>query len=308
MYQQIMDISDLDKLGKWLVAECEKAQAFRETNKLKEMSLILSGIPIQEYQLIGQFYQGYTGVSQNPHKIFENVIEKSKTYKSIALIALATLELQAGNCDSGIQFCNEAIRYTRNASTMMHAARSIAVIKSVEGFHTTALKDLGEIAPLARYVSPVAGYQYYNSCAVELAEVGRLEEARNISNIVLASPYANAYPEWRETSDDIERKGYRSSRSFLPIIQGATQLNIVRLPERENIPVSQGEPGRVLHYDWEAMVKKRNNDSDEAIDAMDEKELLVKLIQLTALEDVDRNKLCRIVKFAVKVMTEQNKK
>jgi hypothetical protein len=33
--------------------------------------------------------------------------------------------------------------------------------------------------------------------------------------------------------------------------------------------------------------------------------LLVKLLQLTAQEDVDRNKLLRIVKFAVKVMNEK---
>src|ERR1044071_8407838 len=90
-YQQLLAVSDFHESGKWLVAECEKAQALRQTEKLKELSVILSGIPIQEYQLIGQFYQAYTRIGQNPRTLLENVVEKSKTYKAKALIALATL-------------------------------------------------------------------------------------------------------------------------------------------------------------------------------------------------------------------------
>jgi hypothetical protein len=50
-----------------------------------------------------------------------------------------------------------------------------------------------------RSSQPHVYYDYMNSFAVELCEVGRLEEAKNVSLIVLASPFAPAYPEWRET-------------------------------------------------------------------------------------------------------------
>jgi hypothetical protein len=310
-YQQIVrDISGFQELGHKLIREAEIALVLRQVSRVDEIGSILCYLPMREYELIGQYYKGLCveQIGGNARGIFERVAEESRTYRARALMSIALTEAKRGNYGEEHKYFAEALKTTNNPALIVEASRCIAVVKAKEGFHQRSLKDLEKISPLLRYTNSHVRYQYYNSCAVELCEVGRLEEARNISNIVLASPYVFAYPEWRETSDDIERKGYRASRSFVPIIQGATEHNIVRLPERENIPVSQNQPGRVLHYDWEAMVKKRNNDSDEAIDTMDEKELLVKLIQLTALEDVDRNKLCRIVKFAVKVMNEKTGK
>lgn len=46
-----------------------------------------------------------------------------------------------------------------------------------------------------------------NSLAVELFAVWRLEEAKNVSQIVLASPFASPYPEYRETREEIALKG-----------------------------------------------------------------------------------------------------
>jgi len=63
---------------------------------------------------------------------------------------------------------------------------------------------------LARAVSrfyPPIYYNPLNGFAVELLEVGRIAEARNVCNIVLASPVAAAYPACRETSMDIDLRG-----------------------------------------------------------------------------------------------------
>jgi hypothetical protein len=62
---------------------------------------------------------------------------------------------------------------------------------------------------------PHVYYDYLNSLAAELANNGRLTEARNASRIVLASPFTRAYPEWRETYDEISVKLPHSSRSVV---------------------------------------------------------------------------------------------
>jgi hypothetical protein len=297
LYQQLIPISDSHRLGRWLVAECEKAQMLRQTEFLKESSLILSGIPIQEYQLIGQFYQGFACMSQNPRKVFEEVIEKSITYKSKALIALAALELKDNNCELGIKYCSEAIRRSHNISTKIHAARSITVIKSAEGFHALALKDLEALAPLTRYASPIARYQYLNSLAVELGEVGRVEEAKNVCKIVLASPFAFAYPEWHETGREIALKAYKS-RSAVSVIQPISE-NIIPLPVSESSSPVETKPARVLSYlDW----KKKMGQED--YDSMTETDLVFKIFRLASEQSDNWLRLRKIVDYILKVSSE----
>jgi hypothetical protein len=65
---------------------------------------------------------------------------------------------------------------------------------------------------------------------VELCEVGRLEEAKNVSQIVLASPFAPAYPEWRETREEIELRELRPSRAGVAVSQRTSDAeDFVRL-------------------------------------------------------------------------------
>lgn len=127
---------------------------------------------------------------------------------------------------------------------------------------------------LARAVGlsyPPIYYIYLNSLAVEMIEVGRLEEARNLSNIVLATPYTNAYPEWRETGADLAVRGYRSPRSVLSFPQKISPQNLLHLPEREHTervrrnPFHQPRDVTRLE-DWKKkMVKETNGDQDDNI-------------------------------------------
>jgi hypothetical protein len=58
-----------------------------------------------------------------------------------------------------------------------------------------------------------AYYDYLNSLAVEFGEMGQLEEAARASQLSLSSPFANAYPEWRQTFEEIASKRQRSSQA-----------------------------------------------------------------------------------------------
>src|SRR5262249_47176282 len=120
--------------------------------------------------------------------------------------------------------------------------------------------------------------------------------------ILLASPLIPVYPEWRETAE-----GLRPSRRSMVTV-GAIPYNVLAMPEREPSQhrLRQPKPAQVLDLaKWKnKMVKERNDEPDENIDAMDRKDLLVKLLELRAKED-DEAKLRKIVKFAEATMTRK---
>ena len=308
-YQQLLcGVSNLQELGNRLVYAIETANSFRQLERVEELGLILVNLPIKEYQLIGQYYQGVCAYrkGENKHSIFEKVIEESRTYKAKGLVSLAAVELSRGDLTSSLKIYTEAMRRSDSVSTFLTAARTTGVIKSMEGFHKKALRDLETIAPLTRYVAPVDRYQYLNSLAVELGEVGKVDEAENVCRILLASPYINAYPEWRETSNETERKGYRRSRSAVSVIRPAPE-NIFKMPIAEASSNSvQEESAKVFSLlDWkEKMGKEPNGEKIEEIENMDEKDLMVKLLYLATHDGVTEKKLRKVVEYALKVFSQ----
>lgn len=95
----------------------------------------------------------------------------------------------------------------------MEAIRGMALLNSIEGSHARAVKDIESILPIIKHAPAHTYFDVLNSYAVEVGEVGRKEEARNVSRIVLASPFAPAYPEWKETARDLKEP----SRSFVAV-------------------------------------------------------------------------------------------
>src|ERR1051325_4080194 len=79
------------------------------------------------------------------------------------------------------------------------------------------------------HTTPKVYYDYLNSYTVELTEAGRLEEAQNICRVILASPYAFAYPEWRETEQDLVLRGYKS-RSSVSVTQQPLSNVVTQIP------------------------------------------------------------------------------
>ncbi|MGA9770163.1 MAG: hypothetical protein WBV94_14070 [Blastocatellia bacterium] len=59
------------------------------------------------------------------------------------------------------------------------------------------------LVPLIKHASPRLYYDFLNSYAVELGEVGRMDEAENASGLTIASPFAPYYPEWQATFSEI---------------------------------------------------------------------------------------------------------
>jgi hypothetical protein len=163
--------------------------------------------------------------------------------------------------------------------TLYIASRMTAVMKSIEGDHRGALTGLEKMFPLVRMASLQQSYAYYdylNTLAVELTEAGRLAEARNAAQIALASPFAYAYPEWRDTLDEIEHRELRASRSTIAVSQrDPTETNLATLPPRPlesamTAPEGQSQPrARILKFPARTPSTSELNQRSEEMEPVD---------------------------------------
>ena len=310
-YQQILKGAlDFQELGSRLLKEAEASFYLRQVESLKEFGLLLSNLPINEYQLIGQYYLGWCEYykGSNGTRIFEDILESSTAYRPKALMSLAAIEARKGDPALEVYYFTEAIKYATSITTVLKATKGIAVVKAREGFHPSALKDLESVLPLIKYAEPVPCFDLLNSYSVELGEAGRTFEAQNVSNIVLASPCIFAYPEWRETGQDLALRGYKS-RSVVSVPKlPVDSKNVVPLPVVERSPGTP-QKGRARIFDlqkWKDKMVKEPNGEDENLDEMDFNELIVKLLQLTTDEEVSEKKLRKVVKSAIKILNEKD--
>ena len=306
-------VSNIVELGKHLTWAAETAQLMQQTDAVREYGLILSNLPVKEYQLIGQYYLGwYAGYSggEVSASLFENIFEQSKTYKAKSLITLGAFTGAKGNLEDELRYHQEALKYS-DLATSIRILRAVAIVKSKEGFHKSAIRTLESVLPVLRFAQPPVYYNVLNSLAVELGEVGRVEEANNICKVVLASPYINAYPEWRETGQDLALRGY-SSRSSVRVLQSFT-VNLASLPKREPsaTPVHSaifGPAPVVSLKEWkeEKMVKEQNGDDDKDLDEMNDKDLFMEIMRVASQDFITSKKLRKMVDALKKIASEKD--
>ena len=304
-YQQLLK-SGFQELGPNLVREAEVAQVFRQVGRVEEIGSILCNLPVKEHQLIGQYYKGLYAerMGESARGIFERVAEESRTYKTKALMSLATNEARKGNYDEELRYIAEAYKTTNNPTLIVELSRGTAIVRAKEGDHKQAVKEFERIFPLIKHAAPISYYQYLNSFAVELAEVGRLEEASKICDVLLASPYAFAYPEWRETAEEIRLKLYHS-RSIISFTQ-VVLSNVVSLPERSDEAKPINHPGKILSYtDWTKKMVKEPNGDEELPDDMTPQDMAMKLVELITENKEEEGKLREILDYAIKVFSRK---
>jgi len=200
-------------LASRLLKEIRIAYAFRQVEQVRELSNLLINLPLREYQIIGQYYLVWCQFRECVcnYTILESIIEQTQTYKSKALIWRAGFDVYKGDSETALYFYKEALKAQPTASDYIVASRGIALVKSMEGFHGSALKDLERLVPLLRHAEPMTYYDVLNSFAVELIEANRLSEAQNVSLAAVSSPFGRYYPEWRETFSEARAKAKRSS-------------------------------------------------------------------------------------------------
>jgi tetratricopeptide (TPR) repeat protein len=256
-YQQLAASAlSIHELGNKLIRHAEHARAFRQTEQVSELGLMLANLPLRKFQTAGHYYLGWamyrSGNNEQSKVMLEQVAESgTEVYQARALLSLGTLEATKQDFPSETRYYHEAFKASHDLHTKVEAVRGLAVIKAKEGYHGNSIKDFERFLPLAASCDAPTYNIYISSLAVELGEAGRKDEARNIIKHVLASPFAFAYPEWLETAEELKP----ANRSFIvPDPSPQHMGKLLSMPV-----VEQAKPQR-LDRPWK---KKMGKDDDD---------------------------------------------
>ena len=206
------------QLASRLIRIGEQAHLLRQFDKVTEVGLLLSNLPVKRYQAIGYYFQavasscGGNADQDKAGRFFQLAVDTAPdSYKVKALVSLGTLAIRRNDLDSAARYFQETIKTERLGTMSLQAIRGMSILKSIEGFHRSAITDVERILPLVGTAPLRVRLDCLNSYAVELSEVGRLQEAESVSSLVIASPLAHYYPQWQETFLDVRLKRKRRS-------------------------------------------------------------------------------------------------
>jgi tetratricopeptide (TPR) repeat protein len=215
--RSIYTAEGFEYLGRELADIARHANFARQMDAVEQVSQIMLALPIStQLKNVARHYQALCakqkGDFESTRKLLERVIgEATPQYRARALQVIGATYYEQGKINAALPFYVAAGKAAIDCAPMTLAGsqQMIAIVRSIHGDHKRALDDLERLFPLAQAIGkyyPAFYYDFLNSLAVELGEVGRINEARNICQITLASPFAQAYPQWVETHDEIEAK------------------------------------------------------------------------------------------------------
>ena len=318
------------------------AYSIRQPDIVGDVGSLLLSLPLsRKVESAGHYYQALSlnrfghGDTVRAGTLFEQVADNcALRYRARAMLALGTNSLYIGDERTAMYFYREVMRIVARERIfdpviLLMARRMTMVIRSMSGDHRGAVADLESMFPLARMagsLQPFTYYDYLNSLAVELGEVGRLAEARRASEIALSSPFATRYPLWRETFEDITLKQRRASRSMVAVPQGIRETQKVQhyTGETEKLvhlhsrgPAASADSGeqrhritkaRVLDFQqWKtALLESRpsvlNKLTPEHKNRMTTGEKLIRLMDLLSRDETDDGMIDRILEVVEEIV------
>ncbi|HVG20436.1 MAG TPA: hypothetical protein VNI02_15410 [Blastocatellia bacterium] len=263
---------------------------------------ILLNLPLKEYQAIGQYYLGWLEFMKGgaAKKILEQAAEHSPAeFRALAMLSLAAIEAREQDYASELRWLSESLKL----SPSIEALRGIAIVKAKEGYHRISLKELEGLMPLARFSERLHYYDFLNSYAVQLGKVGRTEEALNISRLVLASPFAYAYPEWQDTTNDL-----RGSRRSFVAVHSPQDIphNVVIMPVVEHggePSLAESKPARVLDLqEWKnKMGKGKNGHGEKPGGELNGQAMLMRIMQVYINNNTTDEQRRKIYDYALRI-------
>lgn len=191
-----------------LIRLADLAYGQRDYEALPELGDALAAIPFAPARRAAVYYQAVlmkrTGQLDTAASMLATISAPR------ALLTLGTIEETRGNCTEAARLHVEAMRAGRGVDpfTVTGAAMQLATIRAVEGDHAGALYGFQSLWPMVRTVAKSHPYLFavwHNAVAVELAELGRVDEARAAVAVATASPVANRYPEFEQTAAELRQ-------------------------------------------------------------------------------------------------------
>jgi tetratricopeptide (TPR) repeat protein len=245
-----------------LIDLAEHAYAYRRMDLVGEIGSVLTSLPLsRQFEAVGRYYKGLAMLRENNLTEARVILERAASeappfFRAMATLSIGVSFLKTGDLEAALFAYNETPALSRRNGSpdplVSYISRSnAAVVKSMWGDHRAALADLEALFPVARSLASIRPKQYYNylnSLATELGEAGRVHEAQSICAVTMATPYAHAYTEWRETANEIALKApRRSSNIALPSrLANAEASNVFPISVDRNTSTNFPESSRTL--------------------------------------------------------------
>jgi hypothetical protein len=224
-------------------------------------------------------------------------------YKVKATLSLGALAFRREDFDSALYYYRETMKAGRLSAASLHAVKAISVIKAIEGSHRQAVRDLESVLPVSKYAPPHIYFDLLNSYAVELGEVGRKDEARSIMRLVLASPFAFAYPEWQQTAEGLKAAN-RSSVVIDALPHQSRKVLFMPVEHERRQNSVAWSPAPVLDFrKWKAkMLKSKKIQTRKS--RMSEKDMLMRLVEIFTDDATTDEQKYQIWEAAEKIISQ----
>lgn len=217
-----------EHLGRQLAALIRHLYYARQIEAVEPVSQLMLALPTsKEVKAIALHYQALCtwkrGNTDEALFSLQGIAEEATPFsKSRVLYSTGAIYFGQGDFDTALSYHFAAARVAidRDLLTFAASQKMIAVVHSIYGDHQQALADLERLFPIVRAVAkycPAFYYEFLNSYAVELGEVGRLTEAQNVCAVTLTSPFAAAYPEFAQTRDELAAKRTEATPSIIAV-------------------------------------------------------------------------------------------
>ena len=204
-------------LSQHLILMADHAYGCRRLEIAEQVGELLTMLPLpNQCQYIGSYYHALrlkrAGQVEEATKQLVEIAEKGPLpFRARALSTLGAI-VQGVNFEASLSLRREALQIALHNQCdpliCIESQRALAIYKSTTGDNHGALADLKKLYPLVRHFHsqyPFLLPDLANSIGVTLLELGQSKEASKFSAVALASSYASAYPEWRQTGLEIKQ-------------------------------------------------------------------------------------------------------
>jgi hypothetical protein len=246
------------RLARVIAAAAEFAYARQDLPAVKEASDLLIASPLPQAQCAGLWYLAFVknreGHIDEAARILDALISDpgaTPRFRARAFQALGVIHQAAGDLDLARQLYCESAQYTSRASPADAYLLADSIIlhsyaHGAGGDNRRALKQLLGIERLIEVIhNPLLTATYCNNVASELVELGRVSEAAPYSRVSSASWVAYAYPEFRRTAQEVERRTASRNAVAVAAAVGPEARGRAGKPEYQLIVVQNSRRARV---------------------------------------------------------------
>jgi hypothetical protein len=214
--------AEIRRAGAYLAGLARQAHLLRQTELVEAISRSILDLPLpSQIQCIGSYYP----LLSSPERIgsmksaFVKIADDAAPgLRERVMLQIARSHFRSGDLKTALLYFIETAKASVRVDplTYIQAHRHLAIYKSIEGDHRGALSHLEQLQPAVqafRHVYPTEYLDQLNSLAVELGQLGRINEARRLLAIPLGSSLAPHFPTWHDTRqelDEIEAKGVKA--------------------------------------------------------------------------------------------------